>query len=226
MVPCLLGRWSDEPAKALAYSWGAPSQREVLRVPLVLLEALDGGRVKGGVLRSHLQWVTDHQPPDALGKICARVSAETAKILGSPVLPVAWYPFRAVIEADRAIAAVAAARDEKNLMRELGRYSAQINLTTSYQVYNRQDPQEFFASAAQLHAHFLDFGREEYEKTGPASCRISKLDYTCYSKVFCWGALGYYEQATSLQGGKDPAVEETECVCRGARACRFEIRWS
>jgi len=195
-------------------------------VALVLLEALDGGRVKGGVLRSHLQWVADQQPAGTLDKICARVSPETAKILGSPILPVSWYPFRAMIEADRAIAAVAGTRDEKALIRELGRYSAQINLTTNYKVYNREDPHAFFLSAAQLHAHFLDFGREDYEKTGPTSCRMTKLDYPCYSKVFCWSALGYYERATALQGGTDPAAEETECMCRGARACRFEIRWS
>ena len=195
-------------------------------LPFVLLEALDGGRVKGGVLRSHLEWVTDNLPADAVEKMCARVSAETARVLRSPVLPVSWYPFRAVVETDRAIAAVAGTRDEQSLIRELGRYSARINLTTSYKVYTRDNPQEFFLSAPQIHAHFLDFGREECEATGPTSCRISILDATCYSKVFCWSALGYYEGAAALQGGQDPAVQETECVCRGARTCRFEIRWS
>ncbi len=195
-------------------------------VPLVLLETLDGGRVKGGVLRSHLQWVADQQPPGTLERVCARVSPETAKILGSPVLPVAWYPFRALIEADRAIAAVAGTRDEKGLIAELGRYSAQINLTTNYKVYNREEPHEFFLAAPQLHAHLLDFGREQYEKTGSNSCRMTRLDYPCYSKVFCWGTLGYYERATSLQGGKNPVVAETECTCRGAQFCRFEISWT
>lgn len=193
---------------------------------LLLLEALDGGRVKGGVLRSHLQWVADHLSADAVDTLSARVPAETAKVLKSPILPVSWYPFRALIETDRAIAAVAGTPDEKSLIRELGRYSARINLTTAYKVYIRDNPQEFFQAAGQLRAHFLDFGREEYTQSGPTSCTISMLDCPCYSKVFCWSALGYYEQAAALQGGQHPEVVEEDCLCRGARSCRFAIRWS
>ncbi len=193
---------------------------------LVLLEALDGGRIKGGILRSHMQWVAETQGGDALARICDRVSPETARILKSPIFPVAWYPFRALVETDRAIAAVVGVRDEKALVGQLGRYSARVNLTTSYKVYARENPHEFFLSAAQLHEHFLDFGHEEYERTGATSCRLSMIDYACYSKVFCWSALGYYEQATTLQGGKDAIVTESECLCRGASACRFEISWS
>jgi hypothetical protein len=189
-------------------------------------ELLEGGRVKGGLLRSHLQWAAERQPPLKLEAICERVSAESARVLRAPILTLGWYPFRTVIETDRAIAALAGGMDLKESVIALGRYSARINLTTNYRVYNRSQPHEFFLSAAQLHSHFLDFGRAEYTRTGPTACRLSMRDYPCFSEVFCWSARGYYEEATLLQGGRTPKVIEATCMCRGEESCDFEIRWS
>lgn len=187
-------------------------------------EVLEGGKVKGGMLKAHLQWLHEKRPDVQVEDLCRSVSPATATVLRDPVLPIGWYPFRAVIETDRAIAA-ACGGDADGLFRELGRYSARINLSTSYKVYRRADPHQFFQLAARLHDHFQDFGRAEYERTAATSCRLSMLGYTCYSPVFCLSGMGYYEHAAALQGGKDPQVTESECQCRGAAACRFEIRW-
>ncbi len=192
---------------------------------MVAREVLEGGKVKGGMLKAHLQWVAQNRPDLTVEDLCGRVSASTAAVLRGLVLAIGWYPFRAMVETDRAIAE-ACRGDPEALFKELGRYSARLNLSTSYKVYTRSEPHTFFQIAARVHDQFQDFGRAEYERTGATSCRLSMLDYTCYSPVFCLSGAGYYEQATALQGGRDPQVSEGECHCRGGSACRFDIRWS
>jgi hypothetical protein len=188
-------------------------------------ERLDGGRVRGGILQAHLHWVEDQRLPGGITALKARVSDETARVLDGPVLPISWYPFRALVEADRATAALAGG-DEKATVVELGRHSARRNLAAGYRFYNRSQPHEFFATVTRMHPQYLDFGREEYESAGPTACRILLLDHSCYSKIYCWSALGYYEQATAFQGGREPEVAEVECACEGAPRCCFELRWS
>jgi len=177
------------------------------------------------MLKAHLQWVEENRPGVTTDEIGRRVSAATAAVLGQAILPVSWYPFRAVVETDRAIA-TACGGDAEALIMELGRYSARLNLGTSYKVYTRSEPHAFFQLAARLNRQFQDFGRATYERTGPTSCRLSMSDYPCFSPVFCLSGLGYYEQATALQGGREPRVAETKCQCRGGSECRFDIRWT
>jgi len=190
-----------------------------------LREVLDGGNVKGGVLVAHLQWLRESHPRLGPSELCARVSPATAALLRQRILPVSWYPFRAVVETDRAIAAQCGGEPD-GLFLELGRYSARLNLATSYKVYARTEPHAFFQLAARLNRQFQDFGRAEYERTGPTECRLTMSEFPCFSAVFCLSGRGYYEQATALQGGRDPRVVETSCQCRGASECRFDIRWT
>jgi hypothetical protein len=192
---------------------------------MVAREVLEGGRVKGGMVKAHLQWVTQNRPDLTVEDLCRRVSPSTADVLRGLVLAIGWYPFRALVETDRAITE-ACGGDPEALFKELGRYSARLNLGTSYKVYTRSEPHTFFQNAARVHDQFQDFGRAEYERTGATSCRLSMLDYKCYSRVFCLSGAGYYEQATALQGGRDPQISEVECHCQGGSACRFDIRWS
>lgn len=197
----------------------------VLFLPaMILRESLDGGSLKGGVLLSRLRWVGDFGIPGGLGALRSKVSQGTATILYAPILTISSYPFRALIEVDRGIAAVLGA-EERTVAARLGRYSAWLNLTTNFKQYRGEGPHDLFASAARMHRQYQDFGREEYERTGESSCRLSLLDNRCHSKTYCWSACGYFEHATRLHGGLEPQVTETECVCSGGIACRFEIAW-
>lgn len=192
-----------------------------------LLQKLDGGRVKGAVFRAHIEWVVEHHDIEALDALIRRVSPDTGKALASGILANGWYPFRFVIETDRAIAEICAPGEAPGeIYRDLGRHSAEVNLTGVYKAFRKEDPHKFFERVAMHHRLFLDFGRAQYEQLGPTACRLSMLDYPCYSKVFCLSALGYYEAATRLQGGLLPVVNERECICQGGQACVYEISWS
>jgi len=187
-------------------------------------EKLDGGNVKGGVLKAHLDWFRQRHPTDGVKPLFDLVSPETRGVLASTVLPSQWYPFRVLVEADRAIAAVQG-EDERTIIVDLGRHSARQNLATSYRAFANLQLQDFYRISARLHRQYVDFGHATYEVLEPSACRLSILDSLCYAKTYCWSGLGYLEQAALLQGAQSPQVTESECRCDGGHACRFDIRW-
>lgn len=96
-------------------------------------ESLAGGRVKGAMVRAHLQFIREQLGEPALAltlkALPLAVAAEVQGILAST-----WCTFESLVVLDRTIARVAG-RDERELMRELGRYSARINLSTIYRAF-------------------------------------------------------------------------------------------
>jgi hypothetical protein len=188
-------------------------------------EELSSGRVKGGMVRSHLQWVRDHHESD-LKALLESLSAASARELSQPVLASSWYRFATLIELDRACAQRFGKDHPEELIRDLGRYSARINLTTTYRVFNREDLHEFFANGAMLHTQFQDFGQARYERTGPSTGSIHYSNYTAYSPVYCESALGFFDSAILIQGASTSSVIEAVCQCHGASECRFEVTWA
>src|SRR5574340_749998 len=113
-------------------------------------EVLDGGKVKGGMLAAHVQWLTERMGKDAVGRLATLVSSETAALIPRSLLPISWYPFRTIIAVDRAIAQVVGGAPQE-VAADLGRHSARVNLGGSYHHYTRPDPHAFFEAAARLH---------------------------------------------------------------------------
>ena len=101
-------------------------------------ESLAGGHVKGAMVRAHLQYVRDRLGEEALARTLAAlpppVAAEVTGLLVST-----WCSFESLIALDLAITRVAGG-NAAELVRELGRYSAQINLSTFYRAFHRANP--------------------------------------------------------------------------------------
>ena len=186
-------------------------------------ESLAGGRVKGAMVRAHLQFVRDRLGEPALA---ATLKALPPKVAGevNGLLSSTWCSFESLITLDRTIAQVAH-RDERELMRELGRYSAQINLSTIYRAFHRDDIHEFFRNSAMLHRQFQDFGDCVYEPIDKTHGRISIRNATCYSPAYCSSETGYLEQVIATHGGTSASVIESQCQCLGDDRCTFELRW-
>ena len=188
-----------------------------------LRESLAGGRVKGAMVRAHLQFVRDQLGEPALAltmkALPVAVAAEVQNILAS-----AWCAFSSLITLDQTIARVAN-RDEQQLMRELGRYSARINLSTIYRAFHRDDIHEFFRNSAMLHRQFQDFGDCEYQHVAAGHGRISVRNAVCYSPAYCASEAGYLEQVIATHGGTSASVTESACQCASDDRCTFELRW-
>jgi predicted hydrocarbon binding protein len=186
-----------------------------------MAERLEGGRIKGGIIRAHLEWVRQNLPEGAMERVLKRLPADVATEVTS-ALSASWASFRSLILLDRAIAAESRA---STTMRDLGRFSAHQNLSTTYRAFKRTDIHDFFRRSAGLHDQFQDFGREEYEQRGDRSGRIIHRDYTSNSADYCESAAGYYEEAIRLHGAENASVDHKQCLARGARECVFELRW-
>jgi uncharacterized protein (TIGR02265 family) len=186
-------------------------------------EALAGGRVKGAMVRAHLQFVREHLGEETLARtIAALPAAVAAEVEG--ILVSTWCKFESLVALDLTIARVAG-RDPRELMRELGRYSAQTNLSTLYRAFHRDDIHEFFRQSATLHRQFQDFGTCVYEQLGDSSGRISIRESSCFSPTYCSSEVGYLEQVIAAHGGTASSVTESACQCANDDHCTFELRW-
>lgn len=184
-------------------------------------EQLKGCRVKGGIVRAHLDWLRQTRGETAVAEALKRLPSPAAAEVRS-ALSTAWIAFESLILLDRAIAAVAGTGFT---MRELGRFSAKQNLSTTYRVFRRADIHDFFTRSAALHDQFQDFGREEYVATGERTGRIVHRGYTCFSADYCESAAGYYEEVMKMHGGEHAAASHAQCITRGAPECIFDLRW-
>jgi predicted hydrocarbon binding protein len=186
-------------------------------------ESLAGGKVKGAMVRAHMQFVRDKLGEEtltrALQALPPAIAAEVQGILAST-----WCAFGSLVVLDRTIARVTG-REERELMRDLGRYSAQINLSTIYRAFHRDDLHEFFRNSATLHRQFQDFGSCEYENVGEGHARISIRNAICYSPAYCSSETGYLEQVIETHGGTAVSVTESACQCANDDRCTFELRW-
>ena len=189
----------------------------------VVHESLAGGHVKGAMVRAHLQYVRDRLGEPAVAKTFAVLPEPIAEEVHG-MLASSWCAFETLITLDRAIARISG-EDERRLMRDLGRYSAQINLTTVYRAFRRDDIHEFFRRGASLHKQFQDFGTAEYEQVSGTQARIRIRDAACFSPAYCSSEAGYLEEVIAIHGGTAANVFESTCHCAGDAICTFELRW-
>lgn len=188
------------------------------------LEKLGGpGAVKGTMVLAHLAWAKV-EIPDLDRRLPPRLSPECRPLIESGVLATHWFPFRCLIDLDRAIAALAGG-DVSEVMRSLGRYSAAQNLTGTYRAFVAEDPHRLFERTALLHSQFQNFGQSSYERRGPRAGRIRVDGCDEYSPAFCESALGFYEGALEAMN-RPGRCAEPQCKCLGDEACVFEMDWS
>ncbi|HEY3053585.1 MAG TPA: hypothetical protein VGK04_09390 [Thermoanaerobaculia bacterium] len=186
-----------------------------------LREVLTGGRIKGGVIRAHLEWLRRNHGESAVTHLVQSLPAHLSTEISS-ALPSSWCSFESVVTLDRAIAQ----QHGNNVLKDLGRFSAKINLDTTYRLFKREDIHEFFRRSVALHAQFMDFGTVVYEQSGDHGGRMLHSGYPCYSPTYCASAIGYYEEALRIHGGRNVIVSESSCQCGGDAACTFVMRWS
>jgi uncharacterized protein (TIGR02265 family) len=192
-------------------------------IPNLRRESLVNGRVKGAMVRAHLQFVRDRLGEQAVARTLAALPSEVAEEVDG-ILVSTWCKFESLVALDLAIARVAG-RDPRELMRELGRYSAQINLSTLYRAFHRDDIHEFFRHSATLHRQFQDFGVCAYQQLGDTSGRVTIRDAACFSPTYCASEAGYLEQVIATHGGTGASVTESACQCASDDHCSFELRW-
>lgn len=189
-------------------------------------EKLDGkGRLKATMLKAHLAWA-EQETDQVAGKLEAKLDDEASAFLKVAMLATEWIPFRSAMQIDRAIAEIVGGPLD-DVLRQMGRHSAAVNLGGVYKIFVKEEPHRFFTRMTTLHRRFQSFGEPAYEQTGEHCGRIRIEDCEEYSKTYCWSALGYYEGALEMMKVPGPVTAaEVSCQCQGDPNCVFELAWS
>lgn len=186
-------------------------------------ERLGTGRVKGSLLRAHLDWVRDHRSRDETIEFFESLPSPLRHEL-SGVLPTTWHAFSTLIAVDRVIVD-RFGHGRFDILEELGTWSARTTLGGVYRFFRRDDLHDFFARAALLHVQYQDFCTAAYDATSETSGVMRHRGYVSYSPLYCASAIGFYRECIRLHGGTRITIAETSCHCHGDDACAFELAW-
>ena len=186
-------------------------------------EVLTGGRVNGTIIKAHVKWVRDYRGDAAVAKLLAALPVERGMEV-SAARANTWVSFESLILLDRAIERLFG-QGARLFQRELGRYSAHLNLAASVGPFRAAELHRFLRCSAVLHTQFQDFGIVSYNQTGNKGGEMIHRGYPCFSPVYCQSALGYYEQVIVEHGATPFLVMERTCQCAGDAACTFELAW-
>lgn len=176
------------------------------------------------MMAAHLRWVKEQRTPGEQAQFWGTLPRDVHERVSGMVLPVQWYSFADLMAVDRVIVNLFGS-GVSTLLRDVGAYSARINLNGVYKKFTRSTVHEFLENGARLHSNFQDFGEVGYLKSSTISARMIHTKYSSYSPLFCESAIGYYVEAVTLHGVADTVAVETSCVCCGDESCTFLIRW-
>ena len=180
------------------------------------------GRIKGGIIRTRLEFLQDRLGADTTKTVIAKLPPEDQKTLTEGILVSKWYAFPLLVRLDHA---VAAACGGEQALEELGARSAEFHLGALYRNFALANaPHDFFRNASLSHQLFHDRGSMEYERTGDSSCTL-KVMGPDVDPIYCRSAIGYFRKSAQLCGGNSASVVKRACRADGAAACVYEIRW-
>jgi hypothetical protein len=186
-----------------------------------------GSRIKGHILLSRIQYVRDVAGEARFMEVLASLPAEDRAILSGMILPVTWYSLDLNLRLDAAIAKVLSPTDRSRIFLEMGRASAEKNLTGVHRPYLREgDPHFLLASTPLIYAAYYAVGSRTYEKTGEKAAVLRTTGAEVVSATDCLTVIGWHQRAIEMSGGTSVTVEETLCRSRGAAHCEYHCEWS
>ncbi len=185
--------------------------------------------VKGSAITARIRWVREHRGEDGVRATKSALSPELRDLVERRILPHDWAPFELFVGLSETIDRLFG-RGDLELCRELGRYSARVNLPTIYRIfYALGNPAFIVGRAPRVWDVHYSSGRLESETfkegDGVEGARLRIVAFRTPHRAHCLAVLGWSELAVELSGGKLVAAEETRCRTRGDDACEIISRW-
>jgi hypothetical protein len=180
------------------------------------------GHLRGQLPQARLEYVRAEHGPAAVERVLQALPEEERARLGGLARD-GWYPFRSLMQLDRAIAAALGQGDR--VFVDLGRASARQRTELLGEHAPLVSAHAFLSRLAEEHRRFHTFGRAEYRRLGFRHGQISYFDYPEIDPVYCLSGLGYIAGAVEQLTGTAVHVEELTCQCRQEPACRYDVKW-
>ncbi|HVK74304.1 MAG TPA: hypothetical protein VM734_13330 [Kofleriaceae bacterium] len=182
--------------------------------------------VKGSALATRVTWVRLNHGQDGIEQLCEAVSPGLAGAIRDGVAVATWYPFAEFIELNTAIDRLFGQGDG-GLIRELGRWGAEANMTTIYRLFYKVGTVRWvMARAARLWYLHYDAGRLSLRELSSGEIELAIEEFPTPSCVHCQAVQGWAERSVELSGGELVKSELHACRLEGSLACRLRARWT
>ncbi len=181
--------------------------------------------VKGSALSSRVLWVQLGHGDAGRDRLLAACSPELRGNVERGIEKAKWYPFEQFVELNETIDRLFGDGDH-GLVRELGRYGADANLTTIYRLFYKMGTTHWIlARAVRLWSAHYDSGYLEVLTRGPKTAVLRIRNFATPHRVHCLSVMGWAERSVELSGGAGVRSEEPMCRTRGDELCQFEFSW-
>jgi hypothetical protein len=181
--------------------------------------------VKGSAFASRIRWVQLNQGEQGLERLEAAATPELSAVLKEGAVMSRWYPFDQFIELNTCIDK-SFGRGDLGLVKTLGRYGADANLTTIYRLFFKVGTVKWImARAARLWSMHYDSGRMLVTQAPGKEVELRIEDFATPHRVHCLSVQGWAERSVELSGGLEVALDELTCRAKTDATCRFRITW-
>ncbi len=176
-------------------------------------------------MASRILWVQLGHGAAGIERLVADCSAELKALIEVGFEKARWYPFEQFVELNVVIDRVFGAGDLA-LIKPLGRYGADANLTTIYRLfYKVGTTQWILGRAVRLWSAHYDSGYLEVMTRGPRTAVLRIRGFATPHQIHCMAIAGWCERSIELSGGQHVQVVEPMCRTRGDELCQLEASW-
>ena len=181
--------------------------------------------VKGSALTSRLLWVELEQGAKGVERLLHQASPDLRHSIEQGLNKAKWYPFEQFIELNLTLDRLFG-KGDLSLIKTLGRYGADANLTTIYRLFFKVGTVHWILGrAVRLWSAHYDSGFMEVSTKGSKAAILRVRGFATPHPAHCLSVAGWAERSIELSGGKRPAMLETHCRTRGDELCAFETAW-
>ena len=183
-----------------------------------------GDEVKGIVILNARAFAIERYGDEGWTRVIERLDQPDRDVLAS-IIPMGWYDILVYDRVNRAFFEVLGGEDLA-VLEELGRYSAEHDLTTIHRIFLRvANPAYVLEKSAEFWRRYQTSGAWEITRVSPNRVHAVLRDWGSRDELTCIRLAAYMRRLFELVGAKNGWLERTKCRARGDEACVFEGGW-
>ena len=183
-------------------------------------------QVKGTILAARLAFIRARGGEALLDSVLKRLSPEDQKPLRGMLLVTSSYPLSLNLRLDSAIADELSPGDPDRVFLDMGRASAEVNLSGPQRLFVQVgDPHHLLSFTEAIYGYYYSAGKRTYLKTGPQSAVLTTEGAQDVTPGDCLTVIGWYQRALELSGASEVRVDHPVCKARGASRCEYHCSW-
>jgi len=185
------------------------------------------GKIKGTLLLARMKFLRARGEAEA-ERVLRRLNSDDQAVLRAMLLPSSWYPAGILLRLEMTAAAILSKGDRRQLLRDMGRFTAETNLSPHgvHRPFVREnEPHFLLENLPRIYGAQHTSGSRTCERTSPTTAVIRHFDVGEVEPDDCLTTAGWLQRAVEVSGGRAVVVDEPQCRGRGAPHCEFRVSW-